>query len=220
MTPAPNGARGTASPEGVAMASFSVEFGARKTKVNQVSAYKVEEDAKDRLVLRAKKIGYYLGGGVLAVMGVVLAPVGFLAIAPNNTGAGLGLGVFGLLLLAGAVALVRSGMRNNDRIVFDRAAGQVRFEMTREKDRYAIPFSQIDRVELRMMDQSTARESRIVFPVLLVGNGGDETKVDEATNVAQMLELALKASHLCGVPFQDAVSGKGTAQGRAAGARA
>ncbi len=200
------------------MASFSVEFGS-KTKVNQVSAYKVEEDAKDRLVLRAKKIGYYLGGGVLAVMGVVLAPVGFLAVAPNNTGAGLGLGVFGLLLLAGAVALVRSGMRNHDRIVFDRAAGQVRFEMTREKDRYAIPFSQIDRVELRMNDQSTARESRIVFPVLLVGKGGDETKVDEATNVAQMLELALKTSHLCGVGFEDTVSGKGATPGQAAGAR-
>ncbi len=201
------------------MASFSVEFGS-KTKVNQLSAYKVEEDAKDRLVLRAKTMGCYIGGGVLAVMGAALAAVGFFAVAPNNTRAGLGLGVFGLLLLAGAVALVRSGMRNNDRIVFDRAAGQVRFEMTREKDRYAIPFSQIDRIELRMKDQSTARESRIVFPVVLVGNRGDETKVDEATNVAQMLELALKASHLCGVPLQDTVSGKRSAQGRSTGARA
>jgi hypothetical protein len=200
------------------MASFSVEFGGSKTKVNQVSAYKVEEDAQDRLVLRAKKIGYYLGGGVLAVIGVALAAAGFLAVAPGNRGVGVGLGLFGLLLLAGAVALVRSGMRNNDRIVFDRATGQVRFEMTREKDRYAIPFAAIDRVELRMKDQSTASESRIVFPVFLVSRAGDETKVDEATDVAQMLELALKASHLCGVRFEDTLSGKGAAP-QAEGAR-
>ena len=191
------------------MASFSVEFGGSRTKVNQISAYKVEEDGQDRLVLRAKKIGYYLGGGVLAVMGLGLAAVGFLALAPSKGGVGVGLGLFGLLLLAGAAALVRTGMRNNDRIVFDRAAGQVRFEMTRVKDRHAIAFATLDRVELRMKDQSTASESRILFPVFLVAKGGDETKVDEATDVAQMLELALKASQLCGVRFVDTFSGRG-----------
>lgn len=201
------------------MASFSVELGGSKTKVNQVSAYKVEEDAQDRLVLRAKKIGYYLGGRVLAVMGIVLAAVGFFVVAPDNRGVGVGLGLFGLLLLTGAIALVRAGMKNEDRIVFDRAAGQVRFEMTREKDRYSIPFASIDRVELRMKDQSTASESRIVFPVLLVAKGGDETKVDEATDLAQMLELALKASHLCGVRFEDTIGGKGTAAPPVAGGR-
>jgi hypothetical protein len=78
--------------------------------------------AQDRLVLRAKKIGYYVGGGVLAVMGAALAAAGFLAIAPNNTGTGVGLGVFGLLLLAGAVALVRSGTRNSLGIEVDHLA--------------------------------------------------------------------------------------------------
>ncbi len=201
------------------MASFSVEFGGSKTKVNQLSAYKVEEDAQDRLVLRAKKTGYYVGGGVLAVMGIGLSAAGFLAVAPDNRGVGIGLGLFGLLLLAGAVALVRAGARNNDRIVFDRAAAQVRFDMTREKDRHAIAFAAIDRVELRMKDQSTASESRILFPVFLVSKGGDETKVDEATDVAQMLELALKASHLCGVRFVDTFSGKSEGGEAAAGGR-
>jgi hypothetical protein len=190
------------------MASFSVEFGGSKTKVNQVSAYRIEEDAQDRLVLHAKKIGYYLGGGILAVMGIGLSAVGFLAVAPDNRGVGASLGLFGLLLLAGAVALVRAGTRNKDRIVFDRAAAQVRFDMTREKDRHVVAFATLDRVELRMKDQSTASESRILFPVFLVSKGGDETKVDEATDVTQMLELALKASHLCGVRFVDTFSGK------------
>jgi hypothetical protein len=201
------------------MASFSVEFGGSKTKVKQISAYKVEEDAQDRLVLRAKKIGYYLGGGVLAVMGIALSAVGFLAVAPENRGVGASLGLFGLLLLAGAGALVRAGARNNDRIVFDRAAAQVRFDMTREKDRHAIAFATLDRVELRMKDQSTASESRILFPVFLVSKGGDETKVDEATDVAQMLELGLKASHLCGVRFVDTFSGQGEGREAAAGGR-
>jgi hypothetical protein len=201
------------------MASFSVEFGGSKTKVNQLSAYKVEEDGQDRLVLRAKKIGYYLGGGVLAVMGIGLSAVGFLAVAPDNRGVGVGLGLSGLLLLAGAAALVRAGARNNDRIVFDRAAAQVRFDMTREKDRHAIAFATLDRVELRMKDQSTMSESRILFPVFLVSKGGDETKVDEATDVAQMLELGLKASHLCGVPFVDTLSGKSGGREADAGGR-
>jgi hypothetical protein len=199
------------------MASFSVEFGGSKTKVNQVSLYKVEEDGPDRLVLRAKKIGYYLGGGLLGVMGAVLSAVSVAALS-DHRGLGLGAGALGLLLLAGGVALVHAGLRNNDRIVFDRAGAQVRFETTREKDRYALPFGEIDRVELRMKDQSTASESRILFPVFLVRKGGDETKVDEATDVAQMLELALKAAQLCGVRFEDTVVGQG-AEERQAGAR-
>jgi hypothetical protein len=201
------------------MASFSVEFGGSKTRVNQASGYKVEADTPDRLVLRARKIGYYLGGGVLAAMGLGLAAVGFLALAPSKGGVGVGLGLFGLLLLAGAIALVRAGMRNNDRIVFDRPAAEVRFDMTREKDRHAIPFASLDRVELRMNDQSTASESRILFSVFLISKGGDETKVDEATDVAQMLDLALKASSLCGVRLADTIGARGEGSSAAGGGR-
>jgi hypothetical protein len=197
------------------MATVSVNFG-RKTRVNQVSAYKVEVDTPERLVLRAKKIGYYLGGAFLGVMGALLLLVGVLAVLPRERGLGIGLAVFGALLLWGGVALVRSGMRNEDRIVFDRAGGAVRFDMTKEKDRYAVPFAEIDRIELRVKDTSTASEERVVYPVVLVRKNGDEAHIDEATDVAQMLDLALKTSTLCGVRMADTFPGT---EGRAAASR-
>lgn len=200
------------------MATVSVNFG-RKTKVNQVSAYKVEVDTPDRFVLRAKKIAYYLGGALLAVMGTTLLLVGVLVVLPDERGLGIGLSVFGALLVWGGVALIRSGMRNEDRIVFDRTAGAVRFDMTKEKDRYAIPFAEIDRIELRIKDNSTASEERIVYPVVLVRKNGDEAKLDEATNVAQMVDLALKTSSLCGVRMADTFPGAEGRSRAAAGRR-
>jgi len=182
--------------------SVSVTFGEGKTNVVQAALYKVEEETADRLVLRAKKIGAYLGGGVLSVMGLVLA--GVATAIDDHTGVRVGLGIFGLLLVAGAVALVRSGMKNEDRIVFDGRGKSLRFDMTREKDRYAIPFAEIAKVELRKKDKSTASERRLVFPVVVVKRNGDEVKVDEGSKVADMMELAMKAASRCGVPFEAA----------------
>jgi hypothetical protein len=182
--------------------SVSVTFGESKTNVVQAALYKVEEETADRLVLRAKKIGAYLGGGVLSVMGLALA--GAAAAIADHTGVRIGLGIFGLLLLAGAVALVRAGMKNEDRIVFDGRGKSLRFDMTREKDRYAIPFAEIAKVELRKKDKSTASERCLVFPVVVVKRNGDEVKVDEGSKVADMMELAMKAASRCGVPFEAA----------------
>lgn len=182
--------------------SVSVTFGESKTNVVQAALYKVEEETAERLVLRAKKIGAYLGGGVLSVMGLVLA--GVAAAIDDHTGLRIGLGIFGLLLLAGGAALVRSGMKNEDRIVFDGRGKTLRFDMTHEKDRYAIPFAEIARVELRMKDKSTASERCIVYPVVVVRRNGDEVSLDEGSKVADMMDLAMKAASRCGVPFDAA----------------
>jgi hypothetical protein len=184
--------------------SVSVTFGKSKTNVVQAALYKVEEETADRLVLRAKKIGAYLGGAFLSVMGLVLT--GAAAAINDQTGVRIGLGLFGLLLLAGAVALVRSGMKNEDRIVFDGRGKSLRFDMTREKDRYAIPFAEIAKVELRRTDKSTASEHCLVFPVVVVKRNGDEVNVDEGSKVADMMELAMKAASRCGVPFEAATN--------------
>jgi hypothetical protein len=181
------------------VATISVNFG-KKAKVNQVSGFKVEEE-DGALVLRRKKIGYYLGGTLLCVMGLVVGGVALGTL--QDIGPRLGLAAFGLLLVAGGVALIRAGMRNNDRIVFDPRAGELRFDMTKEKDRYRIPFGDIDRLELRRHDESTASEERILFQVFVVRKGGDEIKLDEASNAGEMAMLGLHAAGACRAQLVD-----------------
>ena len=188
------------------MTGVSVTFGASKTSVNQVALYKIEEETPDRLVLRAKKIAYSLGGAMLILFGGILT---FVAVGVvTDTGPRIGLGAFGLLLLAGAYALIRAGIRNKDRVVFERSARAVRFDMTKEKDRYSVPFVEIARFDLRQVDESTASEEKVLYKVFIVRKNGDEIRLDEASNPGQMALLGLKASTICGVPFADGGLGR------------
>src|SRR5262245_36351180 len=180
--------------------NVSIEIGGRKTRVNQVSRYKVEEDTPDRLVLRAKRF-HFLGGGILIVMGSVLLYVAIAVV--RDTGAQIGLGAFGALLLAGTAALIRAGLKNEDRVVFERGARAIRFDMTHEKDRHAIAFGDLSRLELRQKLESTASEEKLLFQVYIVKKNGDELMLDEASNPAAMALLAEKAAALCGAPFAD-----------------
>jgi hypothetical protein len=184
------------------MATINVEFGGR-TRVAVASLYKIEEETADRLVLRAKKIGAYLGGAFLTVIALIFLSLAAFVVGSRDTGIRITVAVLGLLSLWGGIALIRHGIRNKDRIIFDRKAGAVRFDMTNEKDSYSIPFAQLEKVDLRKVDRSTASEERILFQVLLLKKGGDEIKVDEGSNPGQMLDLALKAATLCGLPFPD-----------------
>lgn len=186
------------------MAEAKVRFGDQTTVRRQAALYKIEQDTPDRLVLRAKKIGAIGGGIFLTVFGLIL---GWGTHALNNKrtyGAAVIAGVIGLLLLAGGVALLRLGIRNQDRIVFDRSAREVRFEMTKEKDRYTIPFSDIEKFKLRFEDKSfSSKDIQVVFRFVIMTKSGDEIKVDEAFKLDEMKGLAAKASQLCGVPFDE-----------------
>jgi hypothetical protein len=176
------------------MATVGVNF--TKTTVSVVSTYRIEEERPDRLVLRAKKTGYYLGGGVLGLIGAALLGVSIPAFR-----SGLGLGAFalalGLLLGWAAVALVRKGARNNDRIVFD--AGGVRFEMTDAAARREYPREGIERLEIQRDDQSRGSETRIVHRLSIVTKDGSRVSVDEASREKAMRSLAEKAAAACGV---------------------
>ena len=181
--------------------SVSVTIGGSKTRVHQVSRYKVEEETADRLVLRAKKIFYFLGGAMLTLFGGILLGVSLAVV--GETGLQLGLGALGALLLTGAAALVRSGIRNNDRIVIERSARAIRFEMTDEKDSHAIPFAEVARLELRQKEERTADEVKLLNQIFVVKKNGDERMLDEASDAAQMALVGLKAATRCGAPFVD-----------------
>ncbi len=182
--------------------SVSVTIGGSKTRVTQVALYKIEEETPDRLVLRAKKIAFYVGGAMLLLFGGILLFVA-IGVVQDGVGVRIGLGAFGALLLAGGGALIRAGIRNKDRVIFERSAGAIRFDMTKEKDRHAIPFADVGRLELRERYESTASDERLLYQVFIVKKNGDERKLDEASNAAEMALLGLKAATLCGAPFVD-----------------
>jgi hypothetical protein len=72
-------------------------------------------------VLRAKKIGTVGAGMILTIFGLIMVWVTYVVVRSRNSiGEVLIAGVFALLLLAGGVGLLRSGLRNKDRLVFDR----------------------------------------------------------------------------------------------------
>jgi hypothetical protein len=180
-----------------------------KTEVHrQAALYKIEEDTPDRLVIRAKKIGAIGGGIILLFMGLVMS-WGTYAVAEKekSVGAAIIAGIIALLLLAGGIALLRLGIRNKDRIIFDRHAGEVRFEKTRQKDSYSIPFADIEKFKLRFENKSfSSREVNVVFKFVIITKVGDEIKVDEAFKPAEMKELAAKAANICGVPFDESAA--------------
>src|SRR5262245_21468459 len=150
--------------------SVSVTIGGSKTRVNQLSRYKVEEETADRLVLRAKKIFYFIGGAMLLLFGGILLAVSIAVV--GETGLQLGLGAFGALLVAGGIAFVRSGILNKDRIVIERMARAIRFEMTNEHDSHAIPFADVARLELRQKEERTANEVKLLNQIFIVKKNG------------------------------------------------
>jgi len=186
------------------MAELKLNLGEKTTVRRQAALYKIEQDSPDRLVLRAKKIGAIVGGIFLTVFGLILGWGAYALIDKRTYGGAVVAGVIGLLFLAGGVALLRSGIRNRDRIVFDRSTGEVRFEMTKEKDRHTIPFSDIEKFKLRFEDKSfSSKDIQVVFKFVIMTKSGDEIKVDEAFKADEMKALAAKASQLCGVPFDE-----------------
>jgi len=180
-----------------------------KTEVHrQAALYKIEEDTPDRLVIRAKKIGAIGGGIILLFMGLVMS-WGTYAVAEKekSIGAAIVAGVIAVLLLAGGIALLRLGIRNKDRIIFDRRAGEVRFEKTKLKDSYSIPFGDIVKFKLQFEDRSSSsKEVNIVFRLVIITKAGDEIKVDEAFKPAEMKKLAAKAANICAVPFDESAA--------------
>lgn len=180
-----------------------------KTEVRrQAALFKIEEDTPDRLVIRAKKIGAIGAGIILSFMGLVMS-WGTYAVAKKekSIGAAMIAGVIAVLLLAGGIALLRLGIRNKDRIIFDRHAGEVRFEKTKKKDSFSIPFGDIVKFKLQFEDRSfSSKEVNIVFRLVIITKAGDEIKVDEAFKPAEMKKLAAKAANICGAPFDESAA--------------
>jgi hypothetical protein len=185
------------------MSAVKLTVGQPKTVARVAALYKIEEETPDRLVLRAKKIGAVGAGIILTIFGLIMVWVTYAVVRSRNSiGEVLIAGVFALLLLAGGVGLLRSGLRNKDRIIFDRQAGEVRFDKTKQKDSFSIPFSEIEKFKLLFEDRSfSSKEVKVVFKLLIITKSGDEIKVDEAFKAAEMTALAVKAASICGVPF-------------------
>ena len=187
------------------MSAVKVTFGQPTEVRRQLSLYRIEEETADRLVLRARKIGPVGAGIFLTLFGLVLSYVAFeLVRKRGGVGEIIIAGILGLLLLAGGIGLLRSGLRNKDRVIFDRQAGEVRFEKTRRKDSFAIPFGEIGKFSLVFEDKSfSSKEIQIVFKLVIITKSGDEIKVDEAFAASEMKDLAKKAASLCGIPFDE-----------------
>jgi len=185
------------------MSAVKFNVGQPKTVSRLAALYKIEEDTPDRLVLRSKKIGAVVAGILLLLFGLIMTWGTYAVFTKEDSlGAAILPGVFALLLLAGGVGLLRSGFRNQDRIVFDRPAGEVRFEKTKKKDSFSVPFSEIEKFKLLFEDRSfSSKEVKVVFKLLIITKSGDEIKVDEATKPSEMTALAVKAASICGVPF-------------------
>jgi hypothetical protein len=185
------------------MSAVKLTVGQQKTVTRVAALYKIEEDTSDRLVLRAKKIGAVGAGIILSIFGLIMVWVTYLVFTKENSlGAAILPGVFALLPLAGGIALFRSGLRNKDRIIFDRQAGEVRFDKTKQKNSFSIPFKEIEKLKLQFEDRSfSSKEVKAVFKVNIVTKSGDEIKVDEAFKADEMTILATKAASICGVPF-------------------
>ena len=158
---------------------------------SSVSLYLVEEDTPEQLVLRARRFSSFLGGALLSVMGLGGLTAAWISASPSNPlWVPVGAGIFGAWLLAGSVALIRHGFTNKDRIVIDRAGAAIRFDRTDASERFAIPFREIERLDLRTEDRSTQDSTLIVDVLYVVRSGGDEFKVDESSDHARMRELA------------------------------
>lgn len=185
------------------MSAVKLTVGQPKTVSRVAALYKIEEETSDRLVLRAKKIGAVVGGILLTVFGLIMVWGAYALVRSKNPiGIAVFAGILALLFLAGGVALLRSGLRNQNRIIFDRQAGEVRFEKTKQKDSFSIPFSEIEKLKLVFEDRSfSSKEVEVVFKLLIVTRSGDEIKVDEAFKAAEMTTLGAKAASICGVPF-------------------
>jgi hypothetical protein len=187
------------------MSAVKMTLGQPTVVRRQLSLYRIEEETAEKLVLRARKIGPVGAGIFLTLFGLVMAGVAIALVRGRN---GLGevviAGVLGLLLLAGGIGLLRSGLRNKDRIIFDRRAAEVRLEKTRKQDGYAIPFSEIDKFSLIFEDRSfSSKEVNVVFKLVIITKSGDEIKVDEAFAASEMTELGVKAAWFSGIPFDE-----------------
>jgi hypothetical protein len=191
------------------MSAIKMSIGQPTEVRRQLSLYRIEEETADRLVIRARKIGPVGAGIFLTLFGLVLFGVAVALIRGHNgVGEIIIAGSLGLLLLAGGIGLLRSGLRNKDRVIFDRQAGEVRFEKTKKENSFSIPFGEIGKFSLVFEDRSfSSKEVHIVFKLVLITKSGDEIKVDEAFAASEMKELAQKAASLCGIPFDEHGSG-------------
>src|SRR4030042_503449 len=109
------------------MSAVKMTFGQPTEVRRQLSLYKVEEETADKLVLRAKKIGPVGAGIFLTLLGLFMAGVTLaLVIGRKGLGEAIIAGFLGLLLLAGGIGLLRSGLRNKNRIIFYPRGGGVR----------------------------------------------------------------------------------------------
>jgi len=177
--------------------------------------YKIEEETADRLVLRGKKIFHILGGAFLVIMGGIFVYAS--TTVKNKASAGaVAVLILGMLILVGGIALVRVGLVKKNRIIFDQNVRVVNFSVWPRSLQAIVPFDSIDSVDMEIVEkihQRTSSEGQRrrdekfhVYQVNLVEKIGNKRKIDESTNVDNMLKLATKVAQRCGVPF------KGTTQ--------
>jgi hypothetical protein len=181
--------------------------------VKKASLYKIEEETDDRLVLRSKKIWLFFGAAMLIVFGVFIL---YALLSQTSWRSGkfgiIAGGIIGLLILIGGIAILVRGIKNKDRIIFDRKTAEVNFAYTKESRRYSIPFKNIDSVSLesemkestsRDSDGTTRRQTFIVYQPTLHDRDGKAHKIDESTNMGKMLELCTKIARKCDVLFNN-----------------
>ena len=92
------------------MSAVKLTVGQPKTVSRVAALYKIEEETADRLVLRAKKIGAVVGGILLTVFGLIMVWGAYALVRSKNPiGIAVFTGILALLFLAGGVALLRYG---------------------------------------------------------------------------------------------------------------
>ena len=181
--------------------------------VRQTSRYKIEEETDGRLVLRSKKMWLFFGAAILIVFAVVIFYVLLSQTSWRSDKFGIiAGGIIGLLILIGGIAILVRGIKNKDRIIFDRNAAEVNFAYTKESRRYSIPYENIDSCSLETeKKESTSRDSDgrtryqtyIVYQPTLHDKDGKAHKIDESTNRGKMLELCTKIAQKCEVRLKN-----------------
>ena len=181
--------------------------------VKKASLYKIEEETGDRLVLRSKKTWFFLGAAMLIVFGVFILYILLSQTSWRSDKFGIiAGGIIGLLILYGGIAILVRGIKNKDRIIFDRNAAEVNFAYTKVSRRYSILFENVESVSLeaekkesstRDSDGRTRRQTYIVYQPTLHDKDGKVHKIDESTNMGKMLELCTKIAQKCGVLFKN-----------------
>ena len=175
--------------------------------VTQPGLYKIEEETADRLVLRAKRTVFILGGAFLAVMGGIFVYAST-AVKKNSSGGAAALAIIGLLILLGGISLLRVGIVKKNRIIFDQNLRVANFSVWPRSRQAIIPYHSIASVDMAIVEktsrssQSGRDEKFVVYQVNLVEKSGNKREIDSSTNADKMIGLANKVAQKCGVPFK------------------